>query len=202
MINHNIINQSQFRPMLRRNYQKIRQKLSKDFQDWSSQQVFLKVQKLPVYQKATKIALYQSIKGEIDLKLLWEEALKQNKQSFFPILNHEEKLDFLQANLEDHFEKNRYGILEPNQKKVSQISLGEINIIFMPLVCFDSSGTRLGMGKGYYDKTLETNSSSCLIGVAYDFQRYPFLEKASWDVALDIIVTPSQVYYCSSKIFN
>ena len=93
--------------------------------------------------------------------------------------------------------KNKYNIDEPELACPNVIPTSTIDAILMPLVGFDSKGNRLGMGGGYYDRTLAftrfTQQSPILIGIAHDEQEVDTLPYASWDIPLDVIVTPKRV---------
>lgn len=66
----------------------------------------------------------------------------------------------------------------------------EPDVIIMPLLGFDSRGTRLGYGGGYYDRTLEKlNKKPRLIGVAFAAQELDSIPREAHDVPLDVIVT-------------
>lgn len=72
----------------------------------------------------------------------------------------------------------------------------ELDVIICPLVAVDSNGNRMGMGGGFYDTTLSKSYKSgakkpLKIGWCYDFQVVEQLERQSWDVPLDAIITPS-----------
>ncbi|KAA0938407.1 5-formyltetrahydrofolate cyclo-ligase [Psychrobacter sp. ANT_H59] len=72
----------------------------------------------------------------------------------------------------------------------------ELDVIICPLVAVDSNGNRMGMGGGFYDTTLSKSYQSgakkpLKIGWCYDFQVVEQLERQSWDVPLDAIITPS-----------
>ena len=72
----------------------------------------------------------------------------------------------------------------------------ELDVIICPLVAVDSNGNRMGMGGGFYDTTLSKSYKSgakkpLKIGWCYDFQEVEQLERQSWDVPLDGIITPS-----------
>ena len=69
----------------------------------------------------------------------------------------------------------------------------------MPLVAFDKQGNRLGMGGGFYDRTLarlhEQNwQKPQLIGLAHECQKVDALPIESWDVPLKTIITPDKTY--------
>jgi 5-formyltetrahydrofolate cyclo-ligase len=65
----------------------------------------------------------------------------------------------------------------------------------MPLVAFDKQHNRLGMGKGYYDRTFEflkhhtSDSKPFLVGLGYQMQQVECLSTEAHDIPLDMIVT-------------
>ena len=97
------------------------------------------------------------------------------------------------------YRPNRYGIAEPSRTD-GALTARWMDVVILPLVAFDASGTRLGSGAGYYDRALEylalrkTWRRPRLIGFAYDFQCVPALERKRWDVPLPLIVTDAHVY--------
>ena len=94
-------------------------------------------------------------------------------------------------------EKNRFGIKEPISTDI--INADQLDILFMPLVGFDKDKNRIGMGGGFYDRTLafkkqqKMAKNPKLIGLAFDCQQVEQLEVQEWDVPLDVIITPSQI---------
>jgi 5-formyltetrahydrofolate cyclo-ligase len=70
----------------------------------------------------------------------------------------------------------------------------------LPLVGFDASGNRMGMGGGYYDRTFSFKSlkkglrGPTLIGLAHEIQRVEELPVESWDIPLTAIVTDQKSY--------
>lgn len=74
----------------------------------------------------------------------------------------------------------------------------ELDVIICPLTAVDKNGNRMGMGGGFYDTTLGNIYRSgakkpLKIGWCYDFQVVEQLERQSWDVPLDAIITPSDL---------
>ena len=72
----------------------------------------------------------------------------------------------------------------------------ELDVIICPLVAVDKNGNRMGMGGGFYDTTLSKSYKSgakkpLKIGWCYDFQVVEQLERQSWDVPLDGLITPN-----------
>lgn len=192
-----------FRKALRLTCQQIRSNLSPAFQRNASKKICTKIRANEQYRYAKRIALYQAVNGEINLADLWESAPLQGKSCFFPALNDDKTLSFLPATPVTPFLENRFGIAEPDVDRKLALSPGQLDIVFMPLVGFDEKGTRLGMGAGYYDRTLATKDVNgvnrpLLIGVAYEFQRLSFIEAQPWDIPLPLIITEQNFYWCNS----
>lgn len=73
------------------------------------------------------------------------------------------------------------------------------DVVVVPLVGFDLGGHRLGMGGGFYDRTLpllkQANPDMCVVGYGFDCQRVDCVPTEPHDVPLDCMVTDSQVYW-------
>lgn len=182
-----------FKQIQRITFRTIRKNLSSAFQQKASNQICTRIRHLHEYRYAKKIGLYKAIQGEIDLTNLWLSAPLQGKFCYFPKLNSDRTLTFLPATPSSEFILNQYGIPEPaptNDKPTEKL-----DVIFIPLVGFDQKGTRLGMGGGYYDRSLKNINCPLLIGVAFEFQRISYIEAREWDVPLHGIVTEKKSYW-------
>lgn len=95
---------------------------------------------------------------------------------------------------------NRFGILEPRAAKRHWVRAQSLDLVLTPLVAFDMDGNRLGMGGGFYDRTLAfLNRRQCwikphVIGIGYEFQKTTGLIRQPWDVPLHGVVTPDNLY--------
>lgn len=163
----------------------------------ASQQIAKRIQALEPYRQAKKIALYCAANNEVDLSFLWSSAPLHGKLCYFPVLNPDATLAFVPATPATPFKKNKYNILEPDVSLNEAIALNELDLIILPLVAFDRSGTRLGMGAGCYDRTLAGKTHGPLFGVGYSFQLQDFIAPEPWDVPLDAVITPKSVYWCT-----
>lgn len=185
-----------FKQALRQTCQQIRKKLSPDYQRKSSLLVCNHIRKLKQYRYAKHIALYQAVNGEIDLGGLWRSAPLHGKFCYFPALNDDSTLAFLPTTPASLMRENRFGIKEPTVARELAIPPGQLDLIFLPLLAFDKKGTRLGMGAGYYDRTLAKQATKpLLIGVAYEFQRQAFIEAQPWDIPLNAVITEQAIYW-------
>ncbi len=76
----------------------------------------------------------------------------------------------------------------------------DLDLILMPLVGFDLQGNRLGMGGGFYDRSLAFLRYRLywkrprLLGLAYDFQQVDILTADPWDIPMQAVVTDQAVY--------
>ncbi len=136
---------------LRAHYQGMRNALSLSTLTASSAAVCKKINALQEYNEAKHIAIYHAVNGEINLSLLLNDT---QKIYYFPVINEDRTLAFLPVTPTTSFYKNRFGIAEPDVSLVQAIPPKQLDIICLPLVAFDEYGNRLGMGGGYYDRTL------------------------------------------------
>ena len=110
---------------------------------------------LACFTRAKNIAAYWSNDGEISTEPLLQTIIHQKKNCYLPVLllDAKQQLGFASYTPNTPLVKNRYGILEPDLNIAYMCSLGDLDIVFVPLVGFDESGHRLGRGGGFYDAT-------------------------------------------------
>ncbi|BCA96691.1 5-formyltetrahydrofolate cyclo-ligase [Legionella antarctica] len=185
----------QFKIAMRNTIKQVRSKVSTSYRTTSSNQICNRIQTLEQYRRAKNIALYFAINGEIELDSLWNSAPLQGKFCYFPALNDNLTLSFLPATPATPFKSNRYGIPEPDVSFDSAIDIETIDLMILPLVAFDMRCTRLGMGAGYYDRSLEKIQPKNLFGVAFQFQQVDFIDAQPWDIPLDAVVTQKAIYW-------
>ena len=143
-------------------------------------------------RNAQHIALYVSFDGEISTEKLIKTLWAQDKHVYLPVLHpfNPNHLLFLRYLPDTPMLKNKFGIWEPKLNVQSVLPLEELDILFTPLVAFDKQGNRLGMGGGFYDRTLQNwrNSSFIPVGLAHQCQQVEQLPTEAWDVPLHQIL--------------
>ena len=89
--------------------------------------------------------------------------------------------------------KNEYNIPEPVDG--IEVPSHKIEVVFIPLLAFDTIGHRVGYGKGFYDKFLnECKPQTIKIGLSF-FKAEELIEDVfEGDVQLDYCVTPEKIY--------
>ncbi|CBW14256.1 predicted ligase [Haemophilus parainfluenzae T3T1] len=143
-------------------------------------------------RNAQHIALYVSFDGEISTEKLIKTLWAQDKHVYLPVLHpfNPNHLLFLRYLPDTPMLKNKFGIWEPKLNVQNVLPLDELDILFTPLVAFDKQGNRLGMGGGFYDRTLQNwrNSSFIPVGLAHQCQQVEQLPTEAWDVPLHQIL--------------
>ncbi len=148
---------------------------------------------------ARRIAGYLANDGEIALGPTLTACHQQGIAVSLPVIHPftGKHLLFQHYTRQTPMTHNRFGICEPALDSTQVRLLAEHDMLLMPLVGFDANGNRLGMGGGFYDRTLahvhRLHKRPQLIGLAHDCQQVDALPVQPWDIPLDRIVTPSQI---------
>lgn len=189
---------------LRKSMRQRRRSLSAAQQKSAAKALFHRLICQPVFMRSRHIAFYLANDGEISPRYLLDTALKMGKQCYLPVLSNQKPgyLSFNQYLSSTRLQKNRFGIPEPIVKGNKSIRTQILDLVLVPLVAFDQSGSRLGMGGGYYDRTFAFKGNSVsqkpyLIGIAHACQESPELPLEHWDIPLHAIVTDKKWIACS-----
>lgn len=179
-----------FRRQLRQSMKIKRKSLTDIQQIEAAQSIIPKAISLIESYNASNIAFYLPFNGEISPLPLMDVLLTQNKNLYLPILHPftSGQLLFINYNNQTTFKLNRFGIQEPVLDVRNILPLNELEMIVTPLVAFDKSGNRLGMGGGYYDRTLAQAKNIISVGLAHKCQQVEKLSIESWDMPLDHII--------------
>lgn len=193
------------RKTLRISLRKARKNLSHDIQLFAEKQVARQLASCEFITSSSTIACYLSNDGEVSLSSFiaaqWQCADTRVTRITLPVIHPINKghLLMLAYTRSTQMTENKYGIVEPTLTCNSIEPVKDHNVILMPLVGFDRQGNRLGMGGGYYDRTLSSvrneKKRPKLVGIAHDCQEVNELPAQPWDVPLDAIVTPTRILH-------
>ncbi|QXI38716.1 5-formyltetrahydrofolate cyclo-ligase [Pseudomonas xantholysinigenes] len=180
------------RPQLRRVLRNARRALTPAQQRQAAEGLYRQLAQDPLFRRARHIALYLPNDGEIDPRLLLNAALKRGKRVYLPVLHAwpRTRMVFQRFEAGEQLRPNRFGIPEPLVERKRQRAIWALDLILLPLVGFDEMGGRLGMGGGFYDRSLAYQSrrkawkKPLLLGLAHECQKVERLAQASWDVPL------------------
>ncbi|MEE3662210.1 5-formyltetrahydrofolate cyclo-ligase [Brenneria sp. g21c3] len=189
---------SRLRQQIRQDVRRQRRQLSAQQQALSAQQVLARASAHPKIRHADTIAAFLSFDGELDTKPLIQQFWQQGKQVYLPVLHpfSAGNLLFLRYAPDTELVLNRLKILQPRLDVRQVLPLQQLDVLLTPLVAFDRQGQRLGMGGGFYDRTLRhrTPRGPYPIGLAHDCQQVDALPVESWDIPLPEIITPSRCW--------
>lgn len=180
----------------------------------------------PVLQKAANIAVYAATDGEVDVSDAARWAREAGKRVFFPAMRKDKSTEtdaaadsdagisartrlsiaFVEWLPDAGWTEGAFGIPEPAGGK--EIAIENCDAALVPGVAFGKDGSRIGRGKGYYDRALAFLSESSrprppvLFGICHDFQIIEGLEHSPLaakdsDIPMDAVVSPAGIHWRS-----
>lgn len=161
----------------------------------------------PPFVAAQRIAGYWACHGELDPSPLLERTWNAGKAIYLPVLadTPPQSLRFAPYRPGTPLRFNRFHIPEPDVAPGSWLEPVELDWVLTPLAAFDATGTRLGMGGGFYDRSFafqrggnERGRRPRLLGLGYEFQGVAELVRQPWDVPLDAVATEQALYEFST----
>ncbi|WPN58334.1 5-formyltetrahydrofolate cyclo-ligase [Pseudomonas sp. P9_31] len=190
------------RPQLRRMLRKARRALTPSQQRQAARGLYKQLAQHPLFRRAKHISLYLPTDGEIDPRLLMRAAQRRGKATYLPVLSAwpRTKMVFQRIRPGEKLKPNRFRIPEPRHNIARQRKVWALDLVLLPLVGFDDVGGRLGMGGGFYDRSLaylarrKNWRKPTLLGLAHECQKVQRLAQASWDVPLQGTVTDKAWY--------
>lgn len=137
------------------------------------------------------VACYWRIRDEMDCQPILVRLMDREQPVCLPVvLGDEQTLELRLWEQGAALYPSGFGTLAPAELA----PVVEPDIILMPLLGFDSRGTRLGYGGGYYDRTLAAmNKAPMLVGLAFASQEIDAIPHEAHDVPLDAVVTEAGV---------
>ena len=182
---------------IRQQIRQARRALTAAEQEAASEVIIQHVADAEHLAQAGKVALYLANDGELDPQPLIDWYWSQGTQVYLPVLHHFSPghLLFLRYDPDTRLIANRFGIPEPRLDLRLLLPKQELDIIYTPLVAFDATGNRIGMGGGFYDRTLAAwrhGLGPRPVGLAHDCQQLPVIPTDSWDIPLPELITPDR----------
>ena len=152
-------------------------------------------------KRCRNVACYFANDGEIDPQPIIEHAWSLRKKVYLPILSPlKNRLYFAPYEKYSKLKNNRFNIPEPVCQPSRWKTAYQLDLLLLPLVAFDTQGNRIGMGGGFYDRTLaylqlrQFWKKPILIGLAHEIQKVNKLDSQSWDIPLNYIITENKRY--------
>ena len=148
------------------------------------------------YAPEDVIAGYWRIRDELDCQPILIRLMDSGQRVVLPVVESDEApLDLRVWEADAPLYEAGFGTLAPSDLAPRAVP----DVVLMPLLGFDSKGTRLGYGGGYYDRTLAVlPKKPMLIGLAFAAQELSHIPREPHDVPLDAIVTENGVRFFGS----
>jgi len=137
------------------------------------------------------IAAFLPFQGEPDLTPALKALSEAGRRIWLPVVDGK-AMDFRRWIPGRPLTPNRFGIPEPVSG--AHCSPHRLELVLTPLVAFSSTGNRLGMGAGFYDRTFsfahgQPDAGPWMVGIAYALQQVDSLPVEPWDVPLGAVIT-------------
>jgi len=126
--------------------------------------------------------------------------LNSSIHPFAPVAQASGDLEWRSIDQDTRWRRGMFGVEEPENGKIWRAA-GRDTQVICPLVGFDRSGGRLGFGRGFFDRWLDSYHAqiACRIGLAFSCQELTHIPTEEHDVSLDYIVTEEGVITCRTS---
>jgi len=151
------------------------------------------------FSTAQNYFVYLSFGDEVRTGDILKHILNKNKNVAIPKCNIEKlTMKAVRYRTDDFLTKNSYGIFENDTDDCFE---EKIDVILMPALTVDRYGNRIGFGKGYYDKFINSlDYKPILIGLCYAEQVFEGkLPSDEYDKKLDYIITDQEIIKICEK---
>ncbi|WP_448587509.1 5-formyltetrahydrofolate cyclo-ligase [Thermocrinis sp.] len=176
---------------LRHTIRSLRKNLSSSEHKRLSQRILENIQALGILERATVILAFCPFDGEPDISSIFAQIIKSGKKLVLPKVVGN-SLRLCRVGSLELLNAGTFCILEPVECEGVQPE--ELDLALVPGVAFDRKGCRLGMGKGYYDRTLG-RVRAFKVGVAFSFQVFEEIPCDPWDQGVDAVITEEGIFY-------
>lgn len=141
----------QQRQALRQHMRCLRRSLSESQQFDASQQLAEHATLFTAIAQSQRIALFLSMDGGINTRPLIARLWHMGKSVYLPRIDpaQSSSLLFQRYYPQTQLIKHPLGMFEPEANSDELCSFTELDVVIVPLVAFDSTGQRLGMGGGF-----------------------------------------------------
>lgn len=145
------------------------------------------------YKDAEAVFCYWPTKSEVDTKKIILSALADKKKVALPKCTDKDgNMTFYYITSLADLSEGMYGIMEPDERLTADVS-DKSSICVVPGLAFDFNGYRLGYGKGYYDRFLES-FHGISIGICFEACLINELPINEFDKKVDYIITDKTIY--------
>lgn len=175
---------------LRRELSARRLSLGRDEAEAAAKAAAQNLLKLEAIDASPAVGIYWAHQGELSTAALFRGLRKAGKEVFLPRIEpQEDRLVFASFESEADLAPGAFGVLEPRGPSFREAR--DLPALVIPGLAFDLAGSRIGWGKGYYDRVLRGYPGH-RVGYAYDFQVMEALPRELHDEEVQVLVTEAR----------
>ena len=184
--------------VIRDKYKKIRSLCENKSE--KSQIVAEKILSSMSYRYCSDILLYCSKGDEVDTNIIFQKAIEDGKNVYFPKTFNNGIMKFYKVSSPEQLQNANFGLLEPDGLSQEYTSSLSPALCIVPGICFDRCGHRIGYGKSYYDRFL-SSFNGITAGITYSdcFLSENIPIEKRYDRPVDIIFNESEVIIVGIK---
>lgn len=148
---------------------------------------------------AQTIVAYYPLPDEVDIRPLLDDLVAAGMTVLLPKVTGDTTMELRRYHGRQNLKEGVLHLLEPDGEPFNDYS--QIDNILVPGLAFDAAGHRLGRGRGYYDRFLNTvgtfflcpdsmtqKNRPSVFGVCFDFQKVSEVPTDEHDVPMDDII--------------
>ena len=174
--------------------------LTSSDREQASADIAKNIRRLPALRRLQPVVgFYPLLKTEPDLRPYWQSLLDQGQELLMPGGGHNiDEIKLWQVPHLDAFRKTESGVMEPDPARCRPVAFTEPKLIFVPGLAFHQNGSRLGRGRGYYDRLLpRLRVNTYRVGIFFACQELEEIAVQPHDAPLDLIITEQSIHLCS-----
>ncbi|WP_412464715.1 5-formyltetrahydrofolate cyclo-ligase [Flavobacterium mekongense] len=184
-----------FKKDLRKKYKALRQQLSEAQIEDKSLAIANRLLQLDVWDK-TYFHLFLTIEEQKEVHTEFVLQILAGKDKEIVVARSDfDTLAMTHFLLTDNtkFQKNQYNIFEPVDG--IEVPPSKLDVVFVPLLAYDTDGNRVGYGKGFYDKFLSQCKEDVIkVGFSFFEPEENITDVSPNDILLDYCVTPETIH--------
>lgn len=147
---------------------------------------------------ARSLSCYLSTPTEPSTRVFLNEAVARGLRVLLPVTRADGLLDWAVAAADDDETEGWFGVPEPAGELLSPLAVNDVDLLVIPAAAVDGRGTRLGWGRGYFDKTIGS-MEHCppVYAVIFDAELIDEVPRDLHDQPVSGVVTPTRTVVLS-----
>jgi 5-formyltetrahydrofolate cyclo-ligase len=181
--------------LIRQEMRRRRRALSADALAAAGEAVARHICALPAFADYPMVLAYAAADNEVPTDVFIEAAFAAGKRIYLPRVVGG-AMYFAEHRRGADFHPGAFGIAEPLGAQLEERDVAD-SLAVVPLLAWDSSGSRVGQGGGHYDRAFDGQTRPrCLVGLGYTFQQCQLIPRDRWDLRLNWVVTERGAVRC------